>query len=176
MECQWRESTRDKPCFLILLFRTYVRSMYVYVFDSTYNLESKSILYIINVSYFSLPLSMFYGGTTWIRKSEAAKVSHLSTARRYFLPFLPPSLSLFLYLLYLVFAILLCCLTVQYFAVHPLSDRLSCYTLHAFLQQHRISQPLAAFPPFRSLPYSLGFPLTRFPSIIAHHLFQTSHD
>lgn len=38
VECQWRESTRDKPCFLILLFRTYVRSMYVYVFDSTYNL------------------------------------------------------------------------------------------------------------------------------------------
>lgn len=87
-----------------------------------------------------------------------------------------PSLSLFLYLLYLVFAILLCCLTVQYFAVHPLSDRLSGYTLHAFLQQHRISQPLAAFPPFRSLPYSLGFPLTRFLSIIAHQLFQTSHD
>lgn len=117
---------------------------------------------------------MFYSGTTWIRKSEAAKVSHLSTARRYFLPFLP--LSLFLYLLYLVFAILLCCLTLQYFAVHPLSDRLSGYTLHAFLQQHRISRPLAAFPPFRSLPYSLGFPLARFPSIIAHQLFQISHD
>ncbi|KUM56508.1 hypothetical protein ACN42_g10710 [Penicillium freii] len=57
-----------------------------------------------------------------------------------------------------VFAILLRCLTLQYFAVHPLSDRLSGYTLHAFLQQHRISQPLAAFPPFRSLPYSPGFP------------------
>lgn len=41
-----------------------------------------------------------------------------------------PSLSS-LYLLYFVFAILLCCLTLQYFAVHPLSDRLSGYTLHA---------------------------------------------
>ncbi|KAJ6180826.1 hypothetical protein N7519_011287 [Penicillium mononematosum] len=88
---------------------------------------------------------------------------HLPPPDGTFSLFFPSRFSL-LYLLYLFCcsaARLLGCSTLQY-TCSLIVCRLSGYTLHAFLQQRRSSPLLSAFPPFRSLPYSLAFPLARF--------------